>query len=78
MVENYDQAAQTLRVAGFFFYETCHCGGSLQHKWRKQGTDFEIGVFPNKKMFTVRYASTERNIYTGKYEHFETTVNQYV
>lgn len=78
MISNYDEAAQVLRTAGYYFHDRCNCGGSLQYKWRKSDNDYEIGILVNKKMFTVRYASTERHVYTGKYEQFEETLKNYV
>lgn len=75
-VSNYNDAKQVLSIAGFKFFESCQCGGSLQHKWNKGRT--QVKVFPNKNpaMFQVVNINTGLISFTGNLNQFEKAINE--
>lgn len=71
---NYDQAAQLARVAGFHFFETCNCGGNLQHHWRKG--EFNLQLMPRRMMFIMKERDKNgKALYTGNFDQLENYLN---
>ncbi len=73
-VTNYDEAAQVARVYGFHFHETCQCGGTLQHKWRK--SKMELKIYPRKKRFRLISINSGQTIIGGEFEQLEKLLDE--
>lgn len=69
-VTNYNQAAQLVREHGFEYFDTCNCGGTLKHNYKRK--PFYMEIMPHKKMFSVKENSKQgKTFFTGKFNVLE-------
>lgn len=74
-INNYNEAAQLARSCGFEFYDTCNCGGTLKHNYKKAG--YYLELLPNKKMFILKVNDKKgKTLFTGKFNVLEKQLNE--
>ena len=78
MVNSYNDLKPLLVSAGFSFFESCQCGGSLQHKWNKKRK--QIKIFPNKNPAIFQVVNLANGLveFTGTYANIEDALNEMV
>ncbi len=78
MVNNYTELRPLLTAAGFSYFESCQCGGSLQYKWNKGRK--QIKIFPNKNpaIFQIISLVNGQIEFTGTYTNIEQALNEMV
>lgn len=54
---------------GFILKSSCSCGGTYRQTFKKNGSDFEIIIVPNRKRFEIR--KFYKVVSSGKEEDFE-------